>query len=198
MFSNRPLGLFGRLVLWVLGWKVRGDLPKQKKLVLILVPHTSSWDFAIAIATRWALDLDARWIGKKELFQGPLGPIMRWMGGVPVDRSRAEHVVDEVVKRFEGSESFWLGISPEGTRSYTERWKTGFYRLALRAKVPLWCASLDAKNRCLDLGIVIDLTGDEATDMARIQSYYSDVTAIHPERFGPVRLRLPEKSSDSG
>ncbi len=181
-----------------MGWQVKGALPTQKKLVLIVAPHTSTWDFPIAIATRWALNLDARWIGKHELFRGPLGPLMRWAGGVPVDRSQAENLVAEVVKRFEASDAFWLGISPEGTRSYTERWKTGFYRLALGAGVPLWCAAIDAKTRSLDLGVVIELTGNEDEDMERIQAYYADKTAINPERFGPVRLRLPEPPDQTG
>ena len=182
----------------MLGWTVEGELPKQKKLVLIVAPHTSTWDFPIAIACRWALDVDARWIGKASLFRGPLGPMMRWAGGVPVDRSQAENLVADVIKRFEASETLWLGISPEGTRSYTERWKTGFYRLAMGAGVPLWCAAFNAKTRSMDLGIVIDLTGDEEADMKKVQAFYEDKTAINPKRFGPVRLRVPEPPSRTG
>ena len=191
-WSNRPLGILGRIILWMLGWTIKGELPKQKKLVLIVAPHTSTWDFPIAIAAKWALDLDARWLGKHDLFRGVLGPVMTWAGGIPVNRSRAENVVDEITAHFEAADTMWLGISPEGTRSYTERWKSGFYRLALGAGIPLWCAALDGKNRCLDLGIVIDLSGDLDADMQVIEAYYRDKTAIHPDRFGPISLTRPE------
>lgn len=194
--SNRPLALLGRLILWGLGWRISGQIPTQKKLVLIVAPHTSTWDFPVAIACKWALNVDARWLGKAELFKGWKGRFMRWAGGIPVDRDKTRNLVNDVVDVFEQSDELWLGISPEGTRKHTERWKTGFYHLARGAGVPLWCAALDAGTRSLDLGIVIELTGDESVDMAKIREYYSTKSAIHPDRFGPIRLRVEDSAPE--
>jgi 1-acyl-sn-glycerol-3-phosphate acyltransferase len=173
----------GRFGLRMMGWRIEGTLPQLSKLVLIVAPHTSNWDFIVAILGKLALQLDAQWLGKRSIFFWPLGSIMRRLGGIPVDRSAAHGIVGQAVDLFHNREWMWLGLSPEGTRQRVDRWKTGFYQIALNAGVPVLLISLDYSKKVIGIGPVMQISGDMTSDLLPLRSFYQAVKAKHPELF---------------
>ncbi|MGH7561794.1 MAG: lysophospholipid acyltransferase family protein [Gemmatimonadales bacterium] len=165
----------GRLILRGLGWGVEGGLPDLPRFVVIAAPHSSAWDFPIGIAVVFALRLDVRFIGKAELFRGPLGVLMRWLGGIPVDRSRPQGVVDDVVARFRTEDRLVLAIAPEGTRKPVTRWKTGFHRIALEAGVPIVPGVFDNGRRAIRFLPPFTPTGDVDADISALRALYAGV-----------------------
>ena len=174
----------GRLVLRGMGWCLEGAVPNVPRCVAIIAPHTSNWDFVVGLAALLALGLRGRFLGKDTLFQPPLGTLLRWVGGLPVDRTTPDGVVDQVVSALREGEPFVLALAPEGTRKRVERWKTGFHRIALGAGVPIWPVSLDYRTRTLRLHPVLEPSGDLEADLARLQSQYEPAMARYPERYG--------------
>lgn len=182
--SRNPFSrLLGRFTLTLLRWRIEGEFPDHPKLVLIAAPHTSNWDFVIGIAAKLAVGLSASWLGKHTIFKRPFGPFFRWMGGIPVDRSSQHGVVEQIVDFFQNSEKLVLGLSPEGTRKRIEPWKTGFYYIALAAKVPIFPVAFDYGKRAVSLGPVIQPSGDLEKDMQAIRSFYSAAMAKFPQNF---------------
>jgi len=145
------LRALGRGWLRLVGWRIEGDIPDLARCVVAVAPHSSNWDFVHAVAAVFALGLRVSFIGKHTLFRGSLGGFMRWLGGVPVDRTRANGLVDDMVDAFASSERLWLGIAPEGTRTRVEGFKSGFYRIALAAGVPILPVALNYRERALVL-----------------------------------------------
>lgn len=141
-----------RSILKSLGWTVEADWPKSRKYVLIVYPHTSNWDFLLGICAARALGLDAHFIGKHSLFRKPFGWFFRALGGIPVDRRRKDNLIRQVAAQFDAAEAFVLGLAPEGTRSGTDHWKSGFYHIARAAKVPVAMAYLDYGQKKIGLG----------------------------------------------
>ena len=141
-----------QLVLSALGWQLDSRLPSEKKYVIIGAFHTSNWDFPLGILGMWALGLKASWVGKHTLFRGPLGPIFKRMGGIPVDRSVRTGFIQRVAELYNTREEMALTIAAEGTRSKTTHWKTGFYFIALKAKVPIALGYIDYRNKRLGVG----------------------------------------------
>jgi 1-acyl-sn-glycerol-3-phosphate acyltransferase len=177
-----------RFVLKLLGWKLL-DLPQRPpKAVVIAYPHTSNWDFPVTLLTLAALPYGAQWVAKDTLFRGILGPIMRALGGVPVNRRERTGFVERVAEEFRHRENFHLIIATEGTRRLQAGWKSGFYRIALAAKVPVIMAVVDYGKREAGLLASIELTGDESADMARIATCYEGRRGYHPENASPIRL----------
>lgn len=176
-----------RAVLRLFGWTVVKELPPEDRYVVVVAPHTSNWDFPVGMLARKAMELDARWVGKKSLFRFPFGPIMRALGGVSVDRSRPQNFVGQVVERMCSEEDFVLVITPEGTRSRTERWKTGFYYIAQGAEVPVALAFLDFGRKRVGVGDWFWPSGDLEADMDRIRDFYEGMEAKRPDLMGPVR-----------
>ncbi|WP_308909674.1 lysophospholipid acyltransferase family protein [Pseudokordiimonas caeni] len=172
----------GNLFLRLTGWKKVGEVPDIPKFVAIAAPHTSNWDFPIFMAVVGAFRVRARFFGKHTLFDGPFGWLFYWLGGVPVERDTraAADMVEGAVKAFEAHDDFILGIAPEGTRSKVERWKTGFYRIAVAANVPILMAYLDASKKEVGLGPLFYPTGDMTADMAAIHAFYADKQGINP------------------
>jgi len=164
-----------RGVLRVLGWKMEGSFPEVPKLVVIAAPHSSNWDFVIGILFVIALGVRVRFIGKKELFRGPLGWLMRWTGGTPVDRSAPGGIVAQVVAEFARVPKIVLGIAPEGTRRYGASFKSGFYRIALEAGVPIVPGYLDWSRKAVGLMPPIVPTGDMDADVRRIRELYRPI-----------------------
>ena len=162
----------GRLVLRLTGWRIEGNLPDLPKQVLIAAPHSSAWDFVIGIALVFAMRLDVRFLGKVELFRGPFGPLMRWLGGIPVHRDRPEGVVEDAVARFAANRALLLAMAPEGTRHPVERWKTGFHRIAVGAGVPIVPGYLDNGARRVGFGAPYYPTGDAEGDIAKLRDFY--------------------------
>lgn len=185
--TGRLRARLARAVLRLFGWEVVDRRPPEPRYVVVVAPHTSNWDFPVGILARSAMGMDGRWVGKKSLFRFPLGPIMRALGGVPVDRSVSQNFVGQVAERMRSEEAFVLVITPEGTRSRVERWKTGFYYIALEADVPIALAFLDFERKRVGVGGWIRPTGDLESDMDRIREFYADKTGKRPELTGPVR-----------
>lgn len=162
----------GRWMLRLWGWTLEGEVPEDKKILLIAAPHTSNWDWVIGVAGLLALGIKITYIAKHSLFQGPIGWMMRATGGVPIDRNSAEGAVDEIVNQFKKNERLYYLIAPEGTRKLVERWKSGFLRVAYKAEVPILMVSFDYRTRCILIGETATLTGDVDTDLAAVQNYY--------------------------
>lgn len=175
---------FGRAMLGLFGWRIEGRFPDAPKFVLIVAPHTSNWDFPVGLMAKFALRLDVRYMAKSSLFWFPLGLFLRAMGGIAVDRSAAADVAATSAREFERREKLVLVITPEGTRSRVERWKSGFYRIALAAKVPVVLVVFDYPDRVVRLGPAFQVTGNYETDLAAMQSHVNASKARHPERYG--------------
>lgn len=181
--GNRLTRRFGHACLDLLGWRFNGQLPDLPRQVVIVAPHTSNWDFIIGILAVFALDIKAHWIGKHTLFFPPLKTVMEWLGGIPVNRSVPNDLIQSTAERFSREEQFILGIAPEGTRRKVDKWKKGYYRIAVGAGVPITCAGLDYRTRCICFGPTILPTGDHDADFTTISQFYSGINGKHPEKF---------------
>lgn len=154
------------------GWRAVGDLPAARKYVLLAVPHTSNWDFPCTLGLFKDLGIMPYFMAKTSLFRWPMGNFMRQMGGVPVDRSAAGDMVEQMVAEFAARDDFVLTIAPEGTRNSVTKWRSGFYRIAMAANVPIVCGFLDYGSKTGGLGPVINPTGDYDADMAPAFEFY--------------------------
>lgn len=171
-----------RIFLKLIGWKLQGHPPTARKFVVIGAPHTSNWDFPIALAMAYLYQLDMHWMGKDSLFKGWRQPIMTWLGGIPITRSSANNVVAQTIEKYNESEQLVIAIPPEGTRSKVKRWKTGFYYIALGAEVPIALAFLDYKRKTGGFLTTFHPTGDAEKDIAAIRACYADIVGKHPTR----------------
>jgi 1-acyl-sn-glycerol-3-phosphate acyltransferase len=174
----------GRFMLGLFGWRIEGSFPDAPRFVLIVAPHTSNWDFPVGLMAKFALRLDVRYMAKRSLFWFPLGLFLRAMGGIAVDRSAAADVAATSAQEFARREKLVLVITPEGTRSRVERWKSGFYRIALAAQVPVVLVVFDYPARVVRLGPTFQTTGNYEADLAAMQSHVKASMARHPERYG--------------
>ena len=177
-----------RLFAWVhlklAGWKVdRSGMPATDKYMIIAAPHTSNWDFPIGMSLAIHLKLKAYYIGKHSLFKGPAGPIMRWLGGIPLDRSKANNMVEASIQAYQNNDQMVFAIAPEGTRSWSPKWKTGFYHIAKGANVPIALAYFDFDKKIGGIGKSFIPSGDLEADMAMIEDFYANITGKNPENF---------------
>lgn len=171
-----------RLILKALGWKLINEnerMPDQ--YVIIVIPHTTNWDFPLGLLARAAIDEEVAFVGKDSLFKGVLGAVMRWLNGYPVDRSKRNNYVDAVADMFQSHESFKLCIAPEGTRKKVTELKTGFYYIALKANVPLILCRFDAGRRVIDFSKPFYPSGDKEKDFAFLRAHYEGVRGLRPE-----------------
>ncbi len=171
-----------------MGWQLEEKLPSEKKFVIIGAFHTSNWDFIIGILGMWALGLKASWVGKHTLFRGPLGPLFRRMGGIPVDRTLPTGFIHRIAELYKSKQQMALTIAAEGTRSRTEYWKTGFYFIAVEADVPIALGYLDWGKKKLGIGGTLNPCGDIKRDFEIIRDFYRDKTGLRPENQGPIAL----------
>ncbi|MCK5002724.1 MAG: lysophospholipid acyltransferase family protein [Gammaproteobacteria bacterium] len=178
----------GRFFMAILGWEVTGELPPDKKFVLIGAPHTSSWDLPIGLALTYIFRLKVRWLGKDTLFFWPTGALMRALGGIAVDRSNPHGVVGQMADALKQSDQLVIMLAPSGTRKKAPHWKSGFYHIAHQANVPIVCGYLDYKNKEAHLGCSFTPSGDIKRDMEKVREYYKDIHAEHPEKTTPVIL----------
>lgn len=181
--------LLARLYWTFSRWKLQTEPAPSTPTVLVGAPHTSNWDFVLMLAIAWRLRMHIRWLGKDSLFRGWRGPIMRGLGGIPVDRSDASRVVGEVVDRIRAGEVFGLVVTPDGTRGGNTHWKSGFYRIAREAGMPVTLGYVDCTTMTTGLGPTIDLTGDTGADMDRIRAFYADKAGLRPHLRTEPRLR---------
>jgi 1-acyl-sn-glycerol-3-phosphate acyltransferase len=179
---------FARLVLWIGGWTPIGEIPEEPKAVFIAAPHTSNWDGFWAITYKVAVGLDVHFFAKHSLFWFPLGTLLRGLGGIPLDRSKATSAVATAVEMFATEEQFYFGLAPEGTRAYSDAWKTGFYRIATIANVPVFLGCIDYSAKQVGIGERIDLTGDHDADLAKCAAFYAGVEGRRPEKASPIRF----------
>jgi 1-acyl-sn-glycerol-3-phosphate acyltransferase len=196
---NRILAALARVLLGLGGWHVEGGLPDARKFVVITT-HTSNWDWVVGLGVATVLTegfgrLRFAWLGKDSLFRGPLGVLMRWTGGIPIDRSSSHGVVEQTIAAFRAHESLIIAIAPEGTRRKAARWRTGFYYIALGAQVPIACAFLDYKRRAGGLGLLLQPLGDIEADMARIRTFYRGVVARYPQNVSPIEVSSADAKS---
>jgi 1-acyl-sn-glycerol-3-phosphate acyltransferase len=176
-------------ILTLAGWKLNIVLPKERKFVLIGAPHTSNWDFPLALLSFWTLDLKVCWVAKKQMFWGPLYYLFSYLGGIPVDRTSPQGYIQQIATKIEQADEIVLTIAPEGTRSKTDYWKSGFYHIAVSAKVPICLAYIDYSKRTLGFEQVLYPGGDIDEDMKIIADFYKDIKGKRPQCQGPVRLR---------
>jgi 1-acyl-sn-glycerol-3-phosphate acyltransferase len=165
----------GHAALRLLGWRVEGEVPNLPKFVIAVAPHTSNWDFVVGAAAMFALDLRLAFLGKHTLFRWPFGPVLRWMGGIPVDRSSPHGVVAASVDAFVNVERRLLAIAPEGTRRHVARFKPGFLHIARGARVPVLLASLDYAARCVRFGPSFEPGEDVEADRRRTEAFFATV-----------------------
>ncbi|WP_417460982.1 lysophospholipid acyltransferase family protein [Kordiimonas sp.] len=172
----------GKMILRLGGWKVVGEVPDIPKFVAIAAPHTSNWDFPLFMSIVGVFRLRVRFLGKHTLFKGPLGWLFYWLGGIPVEREGGDvaAVVTRATEAFASHDELILGLAPEGTRSKVTKWKSGFYRIAVAAEVPIVLAFVDSRKREIGIGPVFRPTGDMAADMATIQAFYAQKTGVKP------------------
>lgn len=167
-----------RGLLTLFGWRVEGELPDRPKVVAIVAPHTSNWDFVVGILVVLALGLRVRYLGKHTLFHPPLGWLMRWLGGTPVVRDTPQGAVADAVDMIAREQQVLLGVAPEGTRTRGKPWRSGFYNIALAAKAPILPAAIDGERRALRLFALFEPTGDFAGDLAKLQALYAGVRGL--------------------
>ena len=182
---NGLIKAFSIAFLKLTGWKVEGSLPPDgKRSVLIAAPHTSNWDLPYTLMVAFALGLNIRWMGKQSIFKFPFGGVMRWLGGIPVDRSKSNNLVAASADSLrEAEQPFQLVVPPEGTRSKTRYWKTGFYYIALAAEAPIVMAYMDYSRKVSGLGPIFQPTGDVEKDMADIKAFYAPFKGKNAQQF---------------
>jgi len=185
----------GSLYLWLVGWKLLGQKPPYKKYVILAAPHTSNWDVPLMLAMSWVYGIRLSWIAKHSLFRGPFGLLIRLLGGLPVDRRARHNAVQQMVDEFAHRDELCLAITPEGTRSRADCWKSGFYYMASGAAVPIVLGLLDYRKKVGGLFDVIQPTGDLRADMEKIRIFYRNASGKYPQNFGPIQLREESRPS---
>jgi 1-acyl-sn-glycerol-3-phosphate acyltransferase len=185
-----------RAFLRLAGWSLKGELPAARAYVLIAAPHTTNWDLLYFLACAWAFGISPSWMGKHTLFRGPMGPIMRTLGGIPVERSRAGGLVGQMVQAFERNPDLVLTVPPEATRARATHWKSGFYQIARATRVPIAMGFLDYERRRGGIGPALIPSDDLRFDMDAIRAFYIDIRGKYPECFGDIRL-VEEEAADA-
>lgn len=195
---ERPVQLRGsalaRALLRLAGWRILFDGLPAAQGVAIVYPHTSNWDFVVGLLAKWGIGIPVTFWGKDSLFRIPLlGRWMRWIGGVPVDRSNASGVVGQMAQALRDARRdarfLWLALAPEGTRRLVEGWRSGFYHVALAAQVPLGLVCLDFARREVGFKGFLMLGGERDADLAAIAAVLSSCTGLHPAQASPIRFQ---------
>ncbi len=178
------------------GWKAEGLRPDIPKYVVIAAPHTSNWDFIYAVCLSLIFRISPLIMMKDVWFRGPMGPFLRWLGALPIRRAGANNVVAQSIKAFQDRERLAMIVPPSGTRARVTRWKTGFYFIALGARVPILLGYLDYERKAGGIGPLVTPTGDIDADMKEIRKFYAGITGKYPNKSINHR-RLPETVSVS-
>lgn len=183
VFFIKMLKYFSKAVLRAIGWEMHIDIPENTKCVIITAPHTSNLDLVIGKLGNWAYGIKPKIMIKKEAFNFFISPILRMWGGIPVDRQNAKQIVDQIVKQFEETNNMKLIIAPEGTRKKNIDWKTGFYRIAQKANVPIYLGYVDFKTKKAGIHDIFTPTGNMQKDIMTIKSYYKDMQGFNKKQF---------------
>lgn len=180
--GNALTAFIARTLMKVLGWRMTGELPDLPKMVIAAGPHTSNWDFLVGVGAMYSAGFKVSFLGKDSLFRPPLGWIMRWFGGRPVDRTTSHGLVGEYIRQVRESDKFILALAPEGTRKPTGSWKTGFWHVAKGAGLPIVLGYFDYGTKTVGFGPIL-WPGEVERDMKTIQEFYASKTARRPENF---------------
>ena len=175
---RRTAGLFLR----VFGWRKEGQLPDIPKCVMIAAPHTSNWDLPVMLFFAFAFQTKLFFMVKDAVFRWPFGPLFRWLGGIPIDRTKPNGVVEQSIQAFRDNDELIMVVPPSGTRSKVRYWKTGFYHIANGAGVPIVLGFLDYRRKVGGVGPVVVPTGDIEADMQAVRAFYADITGKNPEK----------------
>jgi 1-acyl-sn-glycerol-3-phosphate acyltransferase len=175
------------LRLW--GWRPVLVPPPVPKGVILVYPHTSNWDFIIGMLFKLATGLQVHWLGKDSLFRWPVSALLRHLGGIPVNRRDPSGFVDELLARFAASDSMWLGLAPEGTRAYTDHWKSGFYRIVLAGGLCTGLGFIDYATKTVGIETYLNLSGDPVQDFELLRASYAGKRGRVPQNAGAIRLR---------
>ena len=178
-----------RAVLRAFGWRVDIAWPPVPRCVIVVYPHTSNWDFVVGYLAKLAAGLPVQFVGKHTLFRAPFGALLRRMGGIPVNRADASGFIPSLVAEMARRPWMWIALAPEGTRAYTDHWKSGFYGLARAADVPVGLAYLDWRRREIGLTRYVRMTGDEAADLELLRKAYADRKGRFPQDASAIRFR---------
>jgi 1-acyl-sn-glycerol-3-phosphate acyltransferase len=173
----------GRFIMGIRGWRVEGEFPNVPRMVLIVAPHTSNWDFPVGLQAKLALRLGCTFIGKHTLFRWPFGILMRWLGGIPVDRSAAAGFASDVARAMREAEKMTVALAPEGTRKLIPQWKSGFYRIAVESGAPILPVGFDYSRKVVFFAPLFHPTGDYERDLAQLRSYYRPGMGKRPENY---------------
>jgi len=188
--ANNFIKTLAQWFIALVGWKAEGDLHLlPKKFVAIMAPHTSNWDLLFALGTMSALGIKFNWFGKKEAFSWPIGGLFKLLGGIPIERSTHLNMVEQTAALIRSRERVIIGIAPEGTRSNSKYWKSGFYHIAHQAAVPIAFGFLDYRRKAGGIGPLMETTGNIEEDLQVIRDYYKDVTAKNPELVGEIAIK---------
>lgn len=178
---SQVLKVVATILLKIAGWRVVGTLPVERKYVLIGAPHTSNWDFPLMLLAVLKIGMDVHWLGKNSLFPPLIGNVMRWLGGIAVDRSKNNNLVAQLVELFRHRDELVLLIPPEGTRSKVDNWKSGFYHVAAGADVPILLGFVDASRKELGFGPLFYPSQNYDIDLSKIRAFYADKRGICPD-----------------
>ena len=179
--GNRFTCFMGRLSTAAAGWSFEGNLPNESKYIIAIVPHTSNVDFPVGLLAVLSMGLRLDFMGKESLFWEPSGTFLRWLGGVPIDRSAGGGAVAQAIKQFKERDEFVLAITPEGTRGKVLKWKTGFYYIANKAGVPIVPVGFDYGSKTIKIGQALMPSGDMEADLAQLREFFADIQGRHPE-----------------
>jgi 1-acyl-sn-glycerol-3-phosphate acyltransferase len=182
------LRALARLILRIGGWTAVGGIPDAPKAVVIAAPHTSNWDGFWALVYKVAIGAEIHFFAKHSLFWFPLGTLLTALGGIKLDRTRAQSAVQQAIDMYKEKDSFYFGLAPEGTRTQKPGWKSGFYRIAEGSGVPVYLGFLDYRNKRVGIGPRFDLSGDQEADLIRLRDFYGDIQGRWPEKTSPIRF----------
>ncbi len=163
------------------GWTIKGMVPDEERIVIIAAPHTSNWDFILAMLAIFGLNIKLRWLGKHSIFKPGFKIFFKWLGGIPVYRDNPSNLIDNVVKIVKKEKSIVIAMTPEGTRKKVKRWKTGFLRIAKQTHSKILLISIDAPTKSIEIGNIFNPTGNSEEDLEFIQKYYSSFRGINPQ-----------------
>jgi hypothetical protein len=196
LFGESSVGQRAALrALQTLGWRASSAAPPGPKGLVVVYPHTSNWDFLYGVLFRFGTAMNAHWLAKHTLFKGPVGAWMKRIGGIPVDRRQPQGIIERLMEEFRKRPWMWLAIPVEGTRGYTDHWKSGFYHLALAGNLPVALGYIDYSTRTVGVDTYVRMSGDQQKDLALFREFYADKHARHPELAGPIRLK-PRRRED--
>ena len=179
---SKILRKIARFGINISGWTIKGKVPDEERIVIIAAPHTSNWDFILAMLAIFGLNIKVRWLGKHSIFKPGFKKFFEWLGGIPVYRDNPSSLIENVVNIVKKERSIVIAMTPEGTRNKVKRWKTGFLRIAKQTHSKILLISIDAPTKSIEIGNIFNPTGNSEEDLAYIQKYYSTFRGINPQK----------------